>query len=326
MPRPALFPSFFMGGFEGSNHVDRSHRRIDYIELTQHHRFYRQDYERARAAGIRLVREVVQWHLCDRKGRIDLSSWTDMALSAQDAGLSQINCLFHYGYPDDLDPFDERFVPRFVAFAEAVAKWRREHIDEPRWYALANEISMYSFAAGEVAWFAPFLTGGGARLKRALINASLRATEAIRTIDPASRFISIDPTRHEVPPRDKPQLAAQLERENETQYEAWDIALGRVDPHLGGWPDSFQVLGVNCYPDTQKEKGANAELPLDDPRRKPLRLILKEMWERYRKPVILGETSARGDQRPVWLRYVTDEVLAALRDGVDAADPDVNAA
>ena len=71
-----------MAGFEGSNHVDRSHRRADYINLTQHDRFYSQDYERVRSAGIRIVREVVRWHLCDREGRIDLSCWTPMALAA----------------------------------------------------------------------------------------------------------------------------------------------------------------------------------------------------------------------------------------------------
>lgn len=306
-----------MGGFEGSNHVDRSHRRADYIQLTQHDRFYRQDYERARAAGLRLVREVVRWHLCDRGGVIDLSSWAPMALAAQEAGLAQLNCLFHYGYPDDLDPFDERFVPRFVAFAEAVARWRATHIAPPRWYAVANEISMYAYAAGEAGWFAPFLTDSGSRLKRVLVAAALRATEAIRAVDPNAQFVSIDPTHHEVTPRDRPQLADEIERDNGAHYEAWDIALGRVDPQIGGWPDSFQVLGVNCYPDTQKERDGTRELALDDPRRKPLRAILQDLWERYRKPIIMAETSARGDQRPIWLRYVTDEVIAALKAGVD---------
>ena len=32
---------------------------------------------------------------------------------------------------------------------------------------------------------------------------------------------------------------------------------------------------------------------------------------------MLAETSARGAERPAWLRYVTDEVLASLRLGVD---------
>ena len=312
-----LFPSFLMGGFEGSNHVDRSRRRVDYVALTQHDRFYRQDYARARAAGIRIVREVVRWPLCDQEGRLDLSSYTAMAEAAQAAGLAQINCLFHYGYPDDLDPLDERFVPRFVAFAEAVARWRRAHIDEPRWYAVSNEISLFSFAAGEAAWFAPFLTGAGGRLKRALVAATLRATEAIRAIDSAARFISIDPARHDVPPRDRPDLRDEIARANESQFEAWDMALGRLCPEVGGRVDSFEAIGLNCYPDGQRELGSDDELALDDPRRKPLRAVLCEVWERYRKPVFLAETSARGAQRPVWLRYVTDEVIAALRDGVD---------
>ena len=317
MSYPALFPSFILGGFEGSNFIDRSHRRADYITLTQHDRFYRQDYERARAAGMRIVREVARWPLCDRAGAIDLSSYAPMALAAHECGLAHILCLFHYGYPDDLHPFDDRFVPRFVAFAEAVALWRARHIQGPRWYAVANEISFYAFAAGDMGWFGPHLVGSGARLKRILIAASLRATEAIQAIDPEARFIAVDPIRYEVPPRDRPDLAEQIARENETEHEARDIALGRAEPQLGGWPESFQVVGVNCYPDTQRVTMAEEGLPIDDPRRLPLRQALGALWERYRKPIIMAETSARDAQRPFWLRYVTDEVIAALKAGVD---------
>ena len=306
-----------MGGFEGSVFLDRSRRRADYVALTQHDRFYRQDYERARAAGIRIVREVARWPVCDQGGAIDLSSYAPLALAAQERGVAHILCLFHYGYPDDLHPFDERFVPRFVAFAEEVARWRVRRIDGPRWYAVANEISFYAFAAGEMGWFGPYLVESGARLKRSIIAASLRATEAIRAIDPDARFIAIDPIRYDVPPRDRPDLAERIARENESEHEARDIALGRIEPDLGGWPESFQVVGVNCYPDTQRVSGAERGLAIDDPRRTPLRTALTDLWQRYRKPIIMAETSARGAQRPYWLRYVTDEVIAALREGVD---------
>jgi beta-glucosidase/6-phospho-beta-glucosidase/beta-galactosidase len=306
-----------MGGFESSNHVDRSRRRVDYVALTQHDRFFRQDYERARAIGIRTVREVVRWPLCDREGRIDLSSFTPLAEAAQAAGLAQINCLFHYGYPDDLHPFDERFAPRFVAFAEAVARWRRANVELPRWYGVTNEVSLFSYAAGDAGWFAPFLSGAGVRLKEVMVRATLEATAAIRAIDPHARFLSIDPVRHVAPPRGRPDLLEESVAASETQYEAWDIALGRTKPELGGREDAFEAVGINCYPDGQRERGGDEELALDDPRRKPLRVVLREVWERYRRPVFLAETSARGAQRPVWLRYVTDEVIAALRDGVD---------
>ena len=314
---PALFPSFLMGGFESSTFLDRAGQRVDYIRLTQHDRFAREDYERARAAGLGTIREALRWYLCDRDGAIDLSSFTPFALTAQELGLAQINCLFHYGYPDDLHPFDERFVPRLAKFAEAVARWRVENIDPPRWYGVANEISLFAWAGGDVGWFGPHLYGSGARLKRVLVQGALEATDAIRAVDSQARFVSIDPAIHRVPPPGDDALSEDAARENRAQYEAWDLMLGRIEPALGGRADSFQVLGVNCYPDTQTELGTRRELALDDPRRKPLRVALQELWKRYQKPIIMAETSARGPQRPRWLRYIVDEIIEALRAGVD---------
>jgi hypothetical protein len=45
--------------------------------------------------------------------------------------------------------------------------------------------------------------------------------------------------------------------------------------------------------------------------------MLVDTYRRYRRPIIVAETSARADERPVWLRYLVDECLAALRLGVD---------
>src|SRR5205085_1257976 len=59
------------------------------------------------------------------------------------------------------------------------------------------------------------------------------------------------------------------------------------------------------------------ELTLDDPRRKPFRELLLDVHRRYDRPIVVAETSARGAFRPVWLRYVVDECLAALAEGVD---------
>lgn len=317
--RPALFPSFFMGGFECSTHIDRTRQRRDYVALTQHDRHVREDYARLRACGLEVVREGLRWHLCDRDGgaSYDFSSIAPMVDAAQEAGLTQINCLFHYGYPDDMHPLDGTFVERFSAFARAFARWRASHVSGPRWYGVVNEPSMFAFAAGEAGWFAPLLSGEGDRVKRTLVRASLEATRAIQAEDAEARLLNIDPSLHEVAPRTAPDLEEEASRANEAQYEARDMVLGRVSPELGGWEESFEVVGVNCYPDTQHEVGSDGQLALNDPRRQPLRETLRLLWERYSRPIMLAETSARGDERPVWLRYVVDEVLAALQMGID---------
>ena len=39
------------------------------------------------------------------------------------------------------------------------------------------------------------------------------------------------------------------------------------------------------------------------------------MHSRYRRPIFIAETSIEGDRRPLWLHYVADEVMAAIRAG-----------
>jgi hypothetical protein len=44
--------------------------------------------------------------------------------------------------------------------------------------------------------------------------------------------------------------------------------------------------------------------------------MLKEVVQRYQKPVMLTETGAEGSGRPAWLHYVCDEVLKVMEEGV----------
>src|SRR5688500_18551834 len=145
-----------MGGFEASTHIDRSQRRQDYVRLTQHDRFVREDYERVRSIGLRVVREDLRWYLCERDWRrdeYDFSSFAPFVDAARAAGVTQITCLMHYGFPDGADPLEPDFARRFAAFATAFARWRVRHVDGPRWYGAINELSLLAFAAGDSAWF-----------------------------------------------------------------------------------------------------------------------------------------------------------------------------
>ena len=45
--------------------------------------------------------------------------------------------------------------------------------------------------------------------------------------------------------------------------------------------------------------------------------MLKLSWERYRRPIIIGETSGYQDNRAEWLRMTAEESLKALNSGVD---------
>jgi hypothetical protein len=98
------------------------------------------------------------------------------------------------------------------------------------------------------------------------------------------------------------------------------VLSGKRHPELGGSPDILDIVGVNCYSFGQmeyREHGPHAALPRDDPRVVPLCDLIKFAWERYRRPMVIGETSGLEEGRHHWLRDVVHEALAAVDQGVD---------
>jgi hypothetical protein len=51
-------------------------------------------------------------------------------------------------------------------------------------------------------------------------------------------------------------------------------------------------------------------------RYRPVWQMLKEFYERYRRPIFIAETGIEDTARPAWLRYVSHEVRRAMRTGV----------
>jgi hypothetical protein len=176
---------------------------------------------------------------------------------------------------------------------------------------------------GEWGWAAPFRKTKEERhqLRIALCKADIDAVAAIREVDPEARMVHIDPLILVVPPKDRPDLADEAEQETEEDtFYAWDTIAGKRHPELGGSPEILDIVGVNCYSFGQmefREQGPHVSLPPDDERIKPLGDLLAFAWERYHRPMIVGETSGLGDGRPTWLEDIVEESLAAVRRGID---------
>src|SRR5215213_6909846 len=163
MSKRWLFGSFFLGGYECSTHVTVEGRRLDIVGATQHDKLAREDYRLCRSAGIRAVREAARWPLIDHAGNLDLESVRELARVGREEGVIQIWDLMHYGYPDELDPFEPAFRDRFVAYARAVARTIRDESDGPIVFTPINEISYYSWAGGDVGYMAPSAMGAEPR-------------------------------------------------------------------------------------------------------------------------------------------------------------------
>ncbi len=321
--KPGIFPTFFISGFECSTFLWKDKKRRNLIQETQHDRFAFKDYEALRSLGIAVAREGIPWPLVDKNGRYDFSCIDPMIEAMNKNQILPIWDLCHYGYPDDLDVFSEDFVERFRKYCKAVAQYVIPKLHGPYFFTPINEITFFSFCGGEWGWVAPYTTTkeDRFRMRLNLCKATIAGVKAIRKVEKDARMIHIDPLVQVVAPLDRPdqQEAAYNETYVDT-FLAWDILYGKEYPELGGAPDILDIVGANNYSFGQmeyREHGPHQALPADDDRIKPLCDLLKLVWERYKRPMIIGETSGMNEGRAAWLKDVMEESLAAVEDGMD---------
>jgi len=315
------FTSFWQAGYEGADHVNHAGQPQDMNLVTGHLHRARADYGLLARFGIRTVRESIGWRLVERGGQFDFSPLLPRLEAARELGLQSCWTFCHYGWPEDVDIYSDDFVPRFVRFCQASARFLAPWLGEEPVYSPMNELSftawglsvhmfrclnMYHERAGELG-------------KRQLVRASIAAIDAIRAIAPGARFFQCDPLIHVIAPHDRPDWAAQAAGWTASQFEALDMLCGRVEPELGGDPRYLDLIGGNYYHSNQWESGTNMRLwwHLDDRRRRPLSDILVELHQRYGRPVLLAETSHVGSGRGVWIREMAEQTMMARERGAE---------
>jgi protoporphyrinogen oxidase/glycosyltransferase involved in cell wall biosynthesis len=323
VPTPACHPfaTFWQAGYEGADHVNHAGQPQDMNLVTGHLQRAREDYALLARFGIRTVRESIGWRLVERDGQFDFSPLLPRLEAARELGLQSCWTFCHYGWPEDVDIYSDDFVPRFVRYCQAAARFLAPWLGDEPVYSPMNEISftawglsvhmfrclnMHHEQAGELG-------------KRQLIRASIAAIDAIREITPGARFFQCDPLIYVIAPEDRPDWAAQAAGWTASQFEALDMLCGRTAPELGGHPRYLDLVGGNYYHSNQWESGSNMRLwwHLDDPRRRPLSDILVELHQRYGRPVLLAETSHVGSGRGVWIREMAEQSIMARERGAE---------
>ncbi|MCC2667939.1 MAG: b-glycosidase [Armatimonadetes bacterium] len=317
-----IFPTFFMAGFECSTFVWKDGERKDYVALTGHDRHLEQDYRRLEELGIGTIREGIRWPMVDRGGgKYDWSSVDPFLDAAEACHITPIWDLCHYGFPDGCDPFSDDCLERFKDYCRAAAERVCTRAEGTRFFTPVNEITFFAGGGTDMEWMFPFAKGRYDEFKRALCRMAIEGSKAIREVIPDARMVHVDPIIHAVPPADRPDMADEAYREAyDKAYEAWDMLYGRLNPELGGSPEILDIVGVNCYHFSQAQMNADQSrevLGPRDPRRKPLSELLLYAWERYHRPIIIGETSGFQDHRDEWLRMTMEESMKAILSGVD---------
>lgn len=314
------FRSFWMAGYECTDQQNAFGNRVDFLTLTGHLQQIDADYERLQPFGMQTVREGIRWSQVEKRPyQYDWSVVETMLERGQAHGIQQVWDLCHFGYPDDLTPLHPMFARRFTALCRAfVTFYRERYPDETLIVTPINEVSFMSWLGGDVRGTVPYCVGQGWEVKYGLMRAYIEGTAAIRELDPTVRFLTTEPLVNIVP---RPGATARQRRDaalaHVHQFQSVDMLTGRLCPELGGRPEYLDVLGVNFYYNNQWVRdphqiiGWNNSPP--DPRWRPLSDLLREAYRRYRRPVVISETSHPGIDRPAWMRYVAQECQRAIR-------------
>jgi beta-glucosidase/6-phospho-beta-glucosidase/beta-galactosidase len=311
-----FFKSFMMGGFEAACHINGQGRRLDMIAQTQHDIQAEQDYALLKGQGIQTVRDGVRWPLIERAPCVyDFSSLEPMAAAAKKQGIQVIWTLCHYGWPDDLDVFSPEFVSRFAAFGKAVATFLKQYSDSALLFTPVNEISYFCWVGGEVGTVYPYAKGRGYEMKQQLVRAALACMDAIWMISPNAHFVHVEPLIHVAVPPNRPDLKEEAKADHATQFEAYDMIAGVLHPELGGAPKYLDIVGTNFYHENQWFYRGDY-VPWNDgspdPAWVPLHYLIEQVYMRYRRPIMISETSHYGGNRPAWMRMIIAEIQKVI--------------
>ncbi len=310
-----------MGGFECAYALGEKNKRMDLLADTKHDIYCAEDYRLLKDVGIYTVREGLSWNQIDKNGNYDFSRFEKIMKTANDEGIQIIWDLNHFDYPEDIDPFSKEFITRFAKYAAEAVRIIRKYEQEDIYIVPINEISYFAWVGAEVGRWAPYKKDQGYEFKKQLAAAAIEAIKSIRKIDTRVKFIHVDPLLRRIPnSRPTQEVLDDVALFNVYKWQTWDILYGKLEPQLGGNPDLIDAIGVNYYYFNQERvlnkkdddgRLVNWGIGWKTPHRISFALMLKEVWERYKKPLIITETGGWGDHRWKWWRRMLKEIMEA---------------
>lgn len=317
------FHSFWMAGYECTDKLNCFGDRVDFLTVTGHLDKMEEDYQNLSFLQIKTVREGIRW------SKVEYApykyNWTDvekMIHTGKENGIQQVWDLCHFGFPDDLTPLHPMFARRFAAMCRAFVQFYRS-IDPEGTIIVTpiNEVSFLSWLGGDVCGTSPYCKSQGWEVKYKLMKAYIEGITALKEVDASVRIMPTEPLVNMVPPvgatADQIEEARQM---HEQQYQVYDMLCGKACPELGGRPEYLDILGCNFYYNNQWIAGLGQFLEwrnLDkDPRWRPLSSLMEELYLRYKRPVVLSETSHPHEDRPVWMEYVANECCRLLQKNI----------
>jgi beta-glucosidase len=313
------------------------HRALDEYQLMGHYQHWREDLALLRELGVKAVRWGVPWYRVEpfQPGEFDWR-WTDQVLPylVEELGITPVVDLMHYGCPFWLRrEFASTDYPSAVAAYGAA--FAERYATLVHWYTPLNEPIVTALYCGQRGLWPPYLRGetGYVAILLQVVEGIIATSAAIKDVDPDAVLVHVEASGLSRTARQD--LHAIAREEQSRTWLTYDLLTGRVTPdhalfpwlvRSGASPDRlaaiaerpvpFGLMGLNFYPQwstTQlyiDRRGRLAYQPVEQDGAGFAGLI-QEYWERFRVPIMVTETSARGDEsiRARWL----EASVAAIR-------------
>lgn len=339
------FPDFAVAcGEEGSDPLvihDGKVVRVDQFAASGHLVRLEEDLADVAGLGIGVWRYGMPWRLTETEpGHYDWSSW-DRALGAcEDAGLSPVVDLCHFGLPDHYRGFCEPgWVHGFVEYVEAFLT----RYPGPLWFTPVNEPGITALMSALLgAW-------NDARASeldyvKALANVTLANLEAMARVrsDRDGWWIGAEGFGCPLVDDDDEQALTEAVHTQDLQQLVWDLhfgvdppegvahlvdhiddaALSRIGELAAALPIERVVAGHDLYPVSVVAHGRRAQRPVTIADRVAAYEATARKWhERYQRPFWVAETSNLGldvDHGIDWLESVVAVVDRLRSDGLPA--------
>ncbi len=323
----------------------RGERPLDEFELTGHYVNWREDLDRARASGATMIRYGIPWYKVEPEpGTFDWS-WVDgvIAYFDQHRELTPIIDLMHYGTPLWLqNEFMNGQYPKRVAQFAAAFVERYQQVT--KYYTPLNEAYINAEWCGWTGIWPPYLKGhlGFMLVMNQLCKGIIYTEQAIRQIQADVVVVHVEASKKYISAEEG--LEQEVALWNEIRYVMWELIQGNIDDGhpLYKWitdhgvsgqdldwygenaiePD---IIGINYYPQFSvnaiiRETIEQEHIPQPVPgSAKELIEIAADMFQRYRKPIFITETSYRGtiEERIAWMEELFEACHDMAGKGID---------
>ena len=322
------FKSFVWAGYECTYAKTEIRERLDMLEASGHDKYCRQDYALITPMEVQTVREGLSWHQIDKgNGEYDFSRFEKIMQIGKEAGVQQIWDLNHFDFPDYVDPFSEEFVLAFAEYARRALCVIRKYQEKDIYICPVNEISFFSWIGADRGVWAPYTKGrnNGFAFKKQLVKAAIAAMKALWKEDASVRFVHPDPFMRRIPLEPiEWQAVDHCRNFNEiVRFEAWDMICGKSCPELGGDSQFLDIVGINYYFHNQEYVLSKPDgtlgfeaMDFESSARVSFSEMIADVYNRYRKPIVVSETGSFGNLRAAWWKRLLPHIKEGLEKGL----------